>query len=341
MRKSILSMLALSTLMTPMVVMADTGVLLEDIQGESETLQAGTQVRMEKVNHHTYRINTPVIQTTLKTDQLLPITETKTLHVTTRADKDVLYTKPSPFSPHLLIVEKGEKLYPSGPKEDGWLKVVTENDVIGWILEGHVEAVTGEVAVQTKAYVKDDTLAEFDLAYGDDVTLMFADATTFTLTNGQVVDKDAISLTPPPQRVKFVNPLPTIGRITSHPGYRTHPVHQTRRYHKGVDVAVPTGTPVSTTMDGMVTKVSHQSSGYGYHVEVTSGPYRAVYAHLSDIHVSTGQRVSMGERLGLSGNTGTSTGPHLHFELWKNGQPLDTSYLVKQATYNQSLPLAP
>lgn len=85
--------------------------------------------------------------------------------------------------------------------------------------------------------------------------------------------------------------------------------------HNGLDIAVPVGTPIQTTMDGQVVHAGWNNQGYGNLVIVENGAYRTYYAHLSSIPVSVGDTVNAGEIIGLSGNTGNSTGPHLHYEI--------------------------
>lgn len=90
--------------------------------------------------------------------------------------------------------------------------------------------------------------------------------------------------------------------------------------HQAVDIAVPVGTPVAATMDGQVTYAGWNAEGYGNLVIVENGPYRTYFAHLDSIPVKAGQAVRAGDVIGLSGNTGNSTGPHLHYEVRLNGQ---------------------
>ena len=105
--------------------------------------------------------------------------------------------------------------------------------------------------------------------------------------------------------------------------HRVHPVTGRVAPHHGVDFAMPTGTPVLTTGDGVVTRVGNHVFA-GKYIEIEHpGPFKTRYLHLSRILVQRGQRVRRGERIALSGNTGRSTGPHLHFELHINGRPVD------------------
>lgn len=122
---------------------------------------------------------------------------------------------------------------------------------------------------------------------------------------------------------------PTSARISSGFGMRTHPVAGGRQHHDGIDVAVPSGTPIKSVKSGKVIFAGEQR-GYGYSVEVKHDDNTSTfYAHLSSIGVRVGQAVGGGEVVGLSGGgrndpgRGTSTGPHLHFELRVNGKKVD------------------
>ncbi|GEN82959.1 peptidase [Sporosarcina luteola] len=111
---------------------------------------------------------------------------------------------------------------------------------------------------------------------------------------------------------------PANGRLSSHFGWRTHPIFKTKRQHRGTDIAAPIGTPVVAAADGVVSYAG-QMGGYGNVIMITHSSdgqiLTSVYGHLSKIGVSTGQVVDKGTRIAASGNTGNSTGPHLHFEI--------------------------
>lgn len=116
----------------------------------------------------------------------------------------------------------------------------------------------------------------------------------------------------------YVKPI-SGGRLSSGFGRRNAPKKGASSYHKGVDWAVSTGTAVVASCGGTVVKAGW-SSGYGYCVYINHPDGRQTrYAHLSKVLVSVGQNVSQGQRIALSGNTGVSTGPHLHFEMLING----------------------
>ena len=114
---------------------------------------------------------------------------------------------------------------------------------------------------------------------------------------------------------------PMRGFITSEFGYRTSPIYGSRQFHEGLDIANSVGTPVAATANGTVTETGY-NSGYGRFVKIQHGfGMVTLYGHLSRATVTQGQRVKKGEIIGASGNTGSSTGPHLHYEVWVNGVP--------------------
>lgn len=114
-------------------------------------------------------------------------------------------------------------------------------------------------------------------------------------------------------------------RTASGYGYRIDPVYKVRKFHKGMDFSCDIKTPVYATADGRVVSARWES-GYGYTVEIDHGyGYRTRYAHLykNAFKVRPGQQVVRGELIALSGNSGKSTGPHLHYEVLLNGRPMN------------------
>lgn len=116
---------------------------------------------------------------------------------------------------------------------------------------------------------------------------------------------------------------PVNGRITSSFGWRTHPIKNTRLFHNGLDIAVPTGTRVRAAAPGQVVH-SGWMNGFGYTVIIDHGQgVETLYAHNSRVTVSKGSMVNKGQQVAVSGNTGLSTGPHLHFGVLRNEKPLN------------------
>ena len=125
-------------------------------------------------------------------------------------------------------------------------------------------------------------------------------------------------------------------RVSSGYGMRFHPISGQQKAHLGVDYAAPTGTPVRTIGDGVVSFAGWQN-GYGNIIEIQHKDNQLTkYAHLSRIDVRTGQKVSQGEFVGAVGSTGASTGPHLHFEFRVKGEPLDP---LEVARHSENIPV--
>jgi len=110
------------------------------------------------------------------------------------------------------------------------------------------------------------------------------------------------------------------GVITSSFGTRINPELGVREFHEGVDIAVPEKTKAVAVCDGVVTYVG-TSPTYGNYIKFTSsdGRYEIMYAHLSSVTVKVGKKIKQGDVVALTGSTGLSTGPHLHYSLWIDG----------------------
>jgi murein DD-endopeptidase MepM/ murein hydrolase activator NlpD len=116
---------------------------------------------------------------------------------------------------------------------------------------------------------------------------------------------------------------PAQGRITSPFGQRRSPITRRLQFHRGIDIANSTGTPVLATASGRVVEASYRS-GWGRLIIVDHGyGFRTYYAHLRAFAVSVGDTVSKGQRIGSMGNSGSSTGTHLHYEVHVRGEPVN------------------
>jgi murein DD-endopeptidase MepM/ murein hydrolase activator NlpD len=121
--------------------------------------------------------------------------------------------------------------------------------------------------------------------------------------------------------------LPVHGTVTSSVGWRHDPIDGLIRHHNGVDLAVPSGSSVRAIAAGVVVE-SAWHGGYGNLVTIDHGNGMiSMYGHNSKLEVKTGDRVEAGQIVALSGSTGRSTGPHLHFELWQKGSNVTETYL--------------
>lgn len=104
------------------------------------------------------------------------------------------------------------------------------------------------------------------------------------------------------------------------------------RAHKGVDMAAPTGTAVSTTAEGRVLRIGYDAGGYGNFIEVRHpNGMTSLYGHLSRVDVASGTELDPGQRIGRVGSTGRSTGPHLHFEVKRDGVQINPTRVLGQA----------
>lgn len=120
------------------------------------------------------------------------------------------------------------------------------------------------------------------------------------------------------QRQGFMG-MPVSGHITSNFGMRMHPLLGFMRMHKGIDIGAAWGSPIYAAIDGVV-QFAGRSAGYGNFVKLNhANNIASGYGHMSRILVHPGQHVARGQQIGAVGSTGMSTGPHLHWEVWKNG----------------------
>ena len=116
-------------------------------------------------------------------------------------------------------------------------------------------------------------------------------------------------------------------RLASGFGMRIHPIYKIAKMHTGLDFTADIGTEIYATGDGVIESIESKYSGYGQHVIINHGfGYESLYAHMSRVAVRPGQKVRRGQIIGYVGNTGTSTGPHLHYEVMKNGEKVDPSF---------------
>ncbi|HEY8401444.1 MAG TPA: M23 family metallopeptidase [Cytophagaceae bacterium] len=134
-------------------------------------------------------------------------------------------------------------------------------------------------------------------------------------------------------------------RLVSGFGMRIHPIYKVKKMHTGCDFSAPRGTPVYATGDGIVKKVNTNLGGYGKEIEIDHGfGYVTKYAHLDQFKVRVGQKVKRGEMIGYTGNTGSSTAPHLHYEVIYNGTKVNPVHYfyndLNEEEYQKILELA-
>lgn len=127
--------------------------------------------------------------------------------------------------------------------------------------------------------------------------------------------------------LRLLPACPAEGWVTSEFGQREDPLKHTTRFHKGVDVGNKKGTPLFVPWDGKVVRVS-QSRYRGQFVTVRSGPFYVSFFHLHTFFVKVGDQVKKGDPLGLMGESGRATGPHVHLEMRHHGKIQDPSFLL-------------
>jgi murein DD-endopeptidase MepM/ murein hydrolase activator NlpD len=144
--------------------------------------------------------------------------------------------------------------------------------------------------------------------------------------------KDYLSRIPAIQPVANKN----LERIGSGFGYRTDPFYRTQRFHAGIDFTASRGVEVYATADGVIESVIREIWGYGQHIIINHGNgYKTLYGHLSKFKVKKGQKVTRGQLIGLVGSTGKSTGPHLHYEVHRNGEKLNPAFFFYNDLSNE------
>jgi murein DD-endopeptidase MepM/ murein hydrolase activator NlpD len=179
---------------------------------------------------------------------------------------------------------------------------------------------------------KGENLATIGKRYGTSLSAI-ADANDLgsaTITVGQSLFIPGASL-PQSELRKVLGDFiawPLKGPLSSRFGYRENPFSGIRQFHAGIDIVVPQGSPVRAVMEGRVAEAAYSSIFGNYVILSHADGYQSLYGHLSASAVRKGQSLSQGELLGSSGNTGYSTGPHLHFGLYRKGAALNPlSYL--------------
>ena len=119
-----------------------------------------------------------------------------------------------------------------------------------------------------------------------------------------------------------------VKRMASGFGYRTDPFTKKRRMHKGMDFSALKGTPIYASGGGIVKRAENRAPGYGKHIRIDHGfGYVSLYAHLDGYAVKRGKNVKSGDLIGYVGNTGMSTGPHLHYTVSYNGKFINSQKL--------------
>jgi len=202
----------------------------------------------------------------------------------------------------LLQINKVLKL----PNQDGILHKVSKDDTLVSIAEKY-KADAQAIQIVNELFTD-------DIATGTD---LFIPGAKLDFVSLQEINGDL-----------FLWPIS--GIVTSAYGYRRSPFNESlREFHSGIDIRGGMGTPIKAAMSGRVDRVGYDNSLGNYVIINHHSGYRTLYGHLSVIRVKTGAYVAMGERIGDVGSTGLSTGPHLHFTVYKNGVTVNPRSLMK------------
>ncbi|MDR0878095.1 MAG: M23 family metallopeptidase [Treponema sp.] len=191
------------------------------------------------------------------------------------------------------------------PNQDGILYKVRNGDTLGGIAEKHRSDIA---AITTANELFSDTVHSG--------TALFIPGAKLDWVERQEINGDL-----------FIRPIG--GYLSSPYGYRISPFTGARQFHSGLDLAAPTGTPVRAAMSGRVSTAGWSDTFGNYVVITHHSGYRTLYGHMNVIRVRSGAYVGTGERIGDVGSTGLSTGPHLHFTVYKNGATVNPRALMK------------
>ena len=191
------------------------------------------------------------------------------------------------------------------PSTDGLLYTVKKNETLAGIAAAHKVSVT--------ALLDANDLTQETLSVGQKLFIPGASLSSFELRKalGEL----------------FIYPIR--GRLTSPFGYRSDPFTGARSFHSGIDLAAPTGTAVKATLDGKIAETGFNRIFGNYVIITHERGYQSLYGHLSAVYVKRGQYVTQGTAIGAVGNTGYSTGPHLHLSIYKNGSLINPFSVLK------------
>lgn len=222
------------------------------------------------------------------------------------------------------------------------------DDIVVTVPEPELSVITVKKETYTEKYSADVVYVETDEMYEGETKVVSkgskgkrrvtaeVEYTNGEVTNSTIIDEEIIKeaeakVVEVGTQVKptYIRPI-TGGTTSSYFGPRTAPKAGASTYHKGIDWAVPIGTSVRASSSGTVTYAGW-SNGYGYNVVISHPDGKQTrYAHLSSIVVSYGEKVTQGQKIALSGNSGNSTGPHLHFEILVDGTQVNPLNYVSE-----------
>ncbi len=185
---------------------------------------------------------------------------------------------------------------------------------ISHAMAGDISGLTPDIPESPMPFIDIDSLA---YGFSEEEDYDGTPDEAFKIPSPDIVDDKIYDL-------PFKSVLPLSGyRVTSRFGYRIHPISGNTTFHYGADLAASSGTAVVSAGEGTISETGYGSINGNYIIVSHPGGFATHYAHLLSIEVTEGQQISCGQQIGKVGSTGYSTGPHLHFEIRKDGKVLD------------------
>ncbi len=195
--------------------------------------------------------------------------------------------------------------------ESGYIKAVFTKST------GAFGVKSEELLDKTARYITDFCFGYLKNEANDD-TMVFAKEEKNTASAGEKAPS-----VPEEEKAVFLPLIPYRGDITSEFGERVHPLSDEITFHNGIDIAANEGDEIKACFDGEVIISEYNEYSGNYIIISHMDGYTSSYAHMSKLLLGAGTKVKKGEVIGLAGSTGSATGPHLHFEIRKDGTPLD------------------
>jgi len=351
--------LAILGVMYPSTVHADQGVWLRGYEVKDEagnvvhSYKKGDRIQFEERSEETYQIVINKSKYVIDNKDILKTEKEEEISLNVVSEKADIRLTPSIFGLPIQTLSKGEVVYRTDKPSinEYWVEIETNKGIIGSVYSDHLIPTYKKTPHGTTAYVvKEGEVNNRYFDYGEEVLL------TDFKDNHFVVKRETEEYPLLEERISFEKPkAPLIITPTDkHPdqlkiyGKPTYipPIHMknppvTSKYgirwgklHAGTDIGIPTGTPLYAVADGVVSKTvtnqSHSKKSWGNYVKINHGTEDTLYGHMSTVTVKQGENIKQGQLIGYSGNTGISTGPHLHFELYRDGIRVDSHFIVYQ-----------
>lgn len=344
----------------PVTAHADQGVMLKPYEVKDETgnilqsYEKGQRLQMIGESEDSYIVSNNHNRYSIEKQAVLKTHDEEETSITIKEEQTNLHLLPSLFSHSIQQLGKGEKVQRAKDailNDEYWLQVETVSGLTGSVYRDEVEINYKATETTTKAFVVQEINKDgkaFD--YGQEIFLSDFREGSFIVKEGDkeyMIPESHISFTKPskpfvltasysfPEQLKiYGNPQYVQPVNIKHPRVSSRYGQRWGRLHGGTDVAIPIGTPLYAVADGVVTRSvknqTHSKLSWGNYVKINHGSEDTLYGHMNKVIVNSGEHVKQGQLIGYSGNSGNSTGPHLHFELYKSDVRVDSHFIVNQ-----------